>query len=194
MHKSTLLFSSFWFIAAVSLAGSSPDDEVLARARQMQLQFRQGDQAVVTPLVATLEAAVARSPNNARLWESLGGAYMSKQGSMFTADLDMPALIATGERARDAYARSLALDDSNALVRAGHGMATMVASQLKGDGPGVMAGIEEMNAAVRQDPKSLGVRLTRAFTIIHLPPDMRDTPAVTEDLKLILNHAPGGRP
>jgi hypothetical protein len=73
-------------------------------------------------------------------------------------------------------------------------MSQMVVSQLKGDGPGVVAGIDEMNAAVRQSPKSTGVRLTRAFTIVHLPPAMRDTNAVTEDLKFILDTAPGGRP
>ena len=70
----------------------------------------------------------------------------------------------------------------------------MVVSQLKGDGPGVMAGIEEMNATVKQAPKSVAVRLTRGFTIIHLPPDMRDNDAVTEDLRFILDRSPGGRP
>jgi len=35
--------------------------------------------------------------------------------------------------------------------------------------------------------------LTRAFTIVHLPPAMRDTNAVTEDLKFIMDVAPGGR-
>jgi len=80
------------------------------------------------------------------------------------------------------------------ILRAGLGMATMVVGQLKGDGPGVMAGIDEMNAAVRQAPNSTGVRLTRGFTIIHLPPAMRDTDAVVEDLRFILDTAPGGRP
>ena len=112
---------------------------------------------------------------------------------MSPAPPDM-ALIDVGERARDAYARSLALNANSALVRASHGMSNMVVSQLKGDGPGIMAGVEEMNAAVRQAPKSTGVRLTRGFTIIHLPPDMRDTKAVTEDLRFILDTAPGGRP
>jgi len=51
-----------------------------------------------------------------------------------------------------------------------------------------------MNTAVRQAPESIAVRLTRAFTIIHLPPAMRDTNAVTDDLKFIMNAAPGGRP
>ncbi len=51
-----------------------------------------------------------------------------------------------------------------------------------------------MNAAVRESPKSNGARLTRGFTIIHLPPAMRDNNAVTEDLQFILDTAPGGRP
>jgi hypothetical protein len=73
-------------------------------------------------------------------------------------------------------------------------MSQMVVSQLKGDGPGMVAGVEEMNAAVRQAPKSTVVRLTRGFSIIHLPPGMRDNNAVTEDLQFILDSAPGGRP
>ena len=51
-----------------------------------------------------------------------------------------------------------------------------------------------MNTAVREEPRSSRVRLTRAFTIVHLPPAMRDTNALTEDLKSILDLAPGGRP
>jgi hypothetical protein len=106
----------------------------------------------------------------------------------------MAELLKAGERARDAYSHSLDLKPDNPLARASHGMATMVVSQLKGDGPGVAAGVEEMNAAVRLAPKSVAPRLTRAFTIIHLPPDMRDNNAVTEDLRFIIDTAPGGRP
>jgi hypothetical protein len=36
--------------------------------------------------------------------------------------------------------------------------------------------------------------LTRGFTIIHLPPAMRDTDAVIEDLQFIMDRSPGGRP
>lgn len=194
MHKSALLFSSIWFIAATTLAASTQDEEALASSRRLQLQYRQGDPTVVGPLVKGLESAVAQSRENDRLWEALGHAYMSKQGTMYAGPPDIPALIANGERAREAYARSLALNGSNNLVRAAHGMSTMVVSQLKGDGPGVMAGIEEMNTAVRQAPNAIGVRLTRGFTIIHLPPEMRDNAAVTDDLRFILGAAPGGRP
>ena len=194
MNRSTLLFFPLWFFAATTPAGSSRDTEILAEAHRYQMEFRAGNHEAVKPLVKTLEAAVAQSPDNAQLWEAMGGAYMSQQGSMYGATLDIPALIATGERARDAYARSLALNGKRPLVRAGLGMATMVVGQLKGDGPGVMAGIDQMNAAVREAPNSTGVRLTRGFTIIHLPPAMRDTDAVVEDLRFILDTAPGGRP
>jgi hypothetical protein len=194
MHKSTVLFSSLWFLTAATLAGSSRDNDALARAQQLQLEYRQGNHEVVKPLVTTLEEAVAQSRDNAKLWEAMGHAYMAQQGSLFKPPMDMPTLIATGERAREAYSRSLAIEANNPLVRASHGMSTMVVSQLKGDGPGVMTGIEEMNSAVRLAPKSVAVRLTRGFTIIHLPPDMRDNDAVTEDLRFILDRSPGGRP
>lgn len=194
MHKFTLLLLPFWFIPIATLAGPSKDADVLAQAHLWQMQFRQGNQEVVKPLVKSLEDAVAQSPDNAQLWEALGHARMSLEGTMYSDPLDIPALIANGERARTAYARSLAINGNNPLALASHGMSTMVVSQLKGDGPGVMAGVEEMNAAVRRAPKSLPARLTRAFTIVHLPPDMRDTRAVIEDFEFIMEAAPGGRP
>ena len=194
MNRSSLLFFPLWFLAAATPAGSGLDAEVLAQAHRYQLEFRAGNYEVVKPLVKSLEEAVARSPDNAQLWEAMGNAYMSQQGSMYGETLDIPALIATGEKAREAYARSLALNGDRPLVRAGLGMATMVVGQLKGDGPAVIAGIDEMNAAIRQAPNSTAVRLTRGFTIIHLPPAMRDTDAVVEDLEFILGTAPGGRP
>jgi hypothetical protein len=193
MRKSVLLFCYSCIITAAALAASR-DTEALARAQRWQLEFRQGNIEVVQPLVKTLEDAVAQSPDNAQLWEALGHAYMSQQGSMMATPPDMSALLAVGERARDAYTRSLALNGNNTLVRVSRGMSQMVVSQLKGDVPGMMAGVEEMNAVVRQAPKSIAARLTRAFTIIHLPPAMRDANAVTEDLRFILDAATGGRP
>jgi hypothetical protein len=195
MRNSVLSFTAVYAFAATAFAASTQDDkDILERAYRTQLEYRAGNLAVAQPLVKMLEDAVAHSPDNARLWEALGHANMSLQGSMYAGPPDIPALIATGERARDAYAHSLALDANSPLVHASHGMSQMVVSQLQGDGPGMAAGIDEMNAAVRRWPKSTAVRLTRGFTIVHLPPAMRDTDAVTEDLKFILDKAPGGRP
>jgi hypothetical protein len=193
MHKFILLFLTPSIFAAAALAGSSRDAEILIEAQRAQLEYRQGNPAVVAPLVKTLEAAVAESPDNGELWEALGHARMSLQGTLFTSPPDVPRMIDIGERARDAYARSLALIPNDPLVVASHGMSQMVVSQLKGDGAGIASGIEEMNAAVRLAPNSAGTRLTRGFTIIHLPPQMRDTNAVIDDLQFILGSAPGGR-
>jgi len=196
MKKPALFyFSTLWIASATAvLAASTQDNATLDRSYKMQLEYRQGNRDIVKPLVKMLEDAVAQSGNNAKLWESLGHAYMSLEGTMYADPLDVPALIANGERARAAYARSLAINANNPLAVACHGMSTMVVSQLKGDGPGVVAGVEEMNTAVRQAPKSLATRLTRAFTIVHLPPEMRDTKAVIEDFQFIMEAAPGGRP
>jgi hypothetical protein len=194
MNKPTLCLSALMIVAATAFAASSEDNAILDRTYKMQLEYRQGNRDVVQPLVKTLEDAVARSDQNPKLWEALGHAYMSLEGTLYTDPPDVPALIANGERARAAYARSLAINGDNILAMASHGMSTMVVSQLKGDGPGMMAGIEEMNAAVRKAPKSLAARLTRAFTIVHLPPAMRDTKAVIEDFEFIMDTAPGGRP
>ncbi|MEO8064506.1 MAG: hypothetical protein ABI821_17345 [Pseudomonadota bacterium] len=193
MRQSVLFFLPLSILAAATLAASSQDDAVLEAARRSQLEFRQGNLAVAEPLVKSLEQAVAKSPDNGQLWETLGHAYMSLQGSLYAGPLDIPRLIDTGTHARDAYARSLALKGDNALGRASHGMSQFVVSQLSGDAPGMQAGIDEMNAAVRQWPTSKAVRLTRGFTMIHLPPAMRDTNAVIDDLKFIMDVAPGGR-
>jgi hypothetical protein len=193
MRKHTLLFSSFWLIAATALAGSAQDDAALAKSHGLQLEYRQGNLAAAKPLVEGLEAAVTQSTENPKLWEALGHAYMSRQGSLFIPPLDMPAIIDVGERARAAYTRSLALNPDNPLVRVSHGMATMVVSLLKNDGPGIMAGVDEMNATVRDNPRMLAVRLTRGFTIVHLPPAMRDTPAVIEDLRFIIDGTTNAR-
>lgn len=191
MHE-YLIFSTLFIMTAVAFA-TSRDDEVLAQAERLQLEFRQGNVEAVKPLVSTLEGAVKESSANAKLWEAMGNAYMSQLGSLFAAQTDKNTLLATGERGRDAYARSLALNGSDPLVQANHGMSQMVVSQLKGDGPGMTAGIEEMNAAVRRSPRNTGVRLTRGFTIVHLPPALRDNTAVTEDLQYALDAAAGGR-
>jgi cytochrome c-type biogenesis protein CcmH/NrfG len=192
--KANLLFLSLGFMTVAALAATPSDPEVLALAHRQQLEFRQGNLEVAKPLVTMLEEAVARSPDNAQLWEALGHASMSLQGSMFTGPIDPAKLVEVGERARNAYARSLALKPNNPLVRSSHGMATTVVSLLKNDGPGIAAGVDEMNAAVHASPKYIGVRLTRAFTIVHLPPGMRDNDAVTEDLRFLIDSAPGGRP
>ena len=193
MPRSILFLSTLCLLTAVALAGTNRDAEILLRAQQLQLEYRQGNTQVVEPLVKSLEDAVARSPDNAALWAALGHAYMSMQGTIMGTGPDVPKMLAVGERAQQAYARSLALEGNNPLIRASHGMASLVVAQFKGDGPGMAAAVEEMNAAVRAAPKSHGPRLTRAFTIIHLPLAMRDTDAVIEDINFLLDTAPGGR-
>ena len=194
MRHTIILFTALGIIASAALAGSQTDNEVLERAHQMQLEFRQGKTVVVQPLVDMLEEATKRSPDNAALWEALGHAYMSKEGTISTSPPDMAALLTTVQYARAAYERSLAIKPDNMLVRASHGMASLVAGQFEGNPAGIAAGVEEMNEAVRRAPKSITVRLTRVFTTIHFPPAMRDNDAVIDDLRFILDNASGGRP
>jgi hypothetical protein len=194
MYKLKLLIVPLAFMTLAAWAAIPSDTEVLAQARRQQMKFREGHLEVAKPLVKMLDEAVARSPDNAQLWEQLGHALMSLQGSMYAGPPDMAKVLETGERARDAYAHSLAIKPNNLLARASHGMATMVVGTLKGDGAGIAAGVDEMNAVVHESPNYKGGRLTRAFTIIHLPPGMRDNNAVIEDLRFLLDIAPGARP
>lgn len=188
-----IIFTLTCLVTAGAFAAADRDNETLARARQLQLEARQGNPRVVDRLVKSLETAVAKSPNNSDLWEALGNAYMTQQGVLYLSQPEN-VLIAVGERARDAYARALALDKKNALLLASHGMAAMSIATLKKDPAGLQTSIEAMNAAVRQAPKSTPVRLTRGFTTIHLPVGIRDTAAVVEDLNFVMETAPGGRP
>jgi hypothetical protein len=194
VHKANLLIFSLGFMTFAALAAIPRDTEALSQAHRQQLEFRQGNLEIAKPLVKSLEEAVAQSTDNAQLWEALGNAYMSLQGAMSAGPPDLPKLLEVGERARDAYARALALKPASPMARAGHGMATMLVSQFKNDAPGIAAGVDEMNAAVRDNPKSKTVRLTRAFTIIHLPHGMRDNNAVIEDLRFMIDTVPGSRP
>jgi Flp pilus assembly protein TadD len=181
-------------LTAAAFASPGRDAEVLARAQQLQLQFRQGNLRSVDPLVSDLETAVGQSPDNADLWEALGNAYMSQQGLLYQSQPAPGLLLEVGERARAAYERALALDKGNALLLASHGMAGMSTAMLKQDPAALRAAIEEMNSAVRQAPGSTPVRLTRGFTIIHLPIGSRDTAAVTADLKFVMNATTRRRP
>ena len=193
MRKSILLIP-LSIVAAIVLAGSTRDNDVLAEARKLQLEFREGKTELATPLVKMLEGAVKESPNNAALWDALGGAHMSQVAALsMKSPPDMPTLLATARQARDAYARSLELHAENPLSLASRGMASLVMAQYSGDGAGIMPAVEQMNEAVRRAPKSISVRLIRAFTTIYLPPAMRDTDAVIEDLRFILDNATSPR-
>jgi hypothetical protein len=194
MRTSIGFLTLVFLTAAGAFAGSDRDNAILAQARQLQLEFRQGTLQTVEPLVESLETAVAKSPGNADLWAALGNAYMLRQGKLSQSQSDPAALIAAGERARYAYARALAIDKKSALMLASHGMAGVFSSMLKQDPSALTASIEEMNSAVRQAPGATMVRLTRGFTTIHLPPEMRNTAAVIEDLDFIMDDSPGGRP
>jgi hypothetical protein len=60
MYKSLLLFFSLGFMTLTACAATPPDSEVLAQARRLQMEFRQGSLEVAKPLVKMLEK---RSPD-----------------------------------------------------------------------------------------------------------------------------------
>ena len=155
MYKSLPLVLSLSIFAAGAYAASTRDDDTLAPARQMQLEFRQGNYPLAHPLVTMLEEATAKSPNNPALWEALGHAHMSRSGTLLASQPDPTEFLAATRRARTAYARSLELHPDSSLARSSHGMASLVIAQFEGDAAGMAAGAAELNAAVRQSPKSI---------------------------------------
>jgi len=194
MRRSISILTLTCLVTAGAFASSDREHAALARYRQLQMEYREGNVQVLGPLVSGLESAVARSPHNADLWEALGNAYMSKLGVSYDSPAGPGAMIPLAERARSAYARALSIEKDNALLLVSLGMADMAISSLKQDGPGMMKSVEGMNAAILMAPNSTAVRLTRGFTIVNLPVGMRDTAAVKEDLTFLLGVAPSGRP
>lgn len=181
------------FLVTVASATMDQDRQALATAEALQLKFRQGTLDDVAPLVKLLEAAVKRSPDNADLRLALGHAHMSTQAQLLRLQAPPAELVHAGEQARDAYARARKLNEHSALALAGHGMAGLTIALISQDESGIASSVEQMNEAVREAPSALSVRLTRAFTIIHLPAQIRDSRRVIEDLKFIMDEAYGER-
>jgi len=178
----------------LTLSWAMPVDDLIAHAHKQHYAFRDGKLDDIAPLVQQLEAAVTREPRNAKLWLVLGHARMCLQTQLFRTNAAPDRLIAVGEQAHEAYERARELDPDNSLALASRGMAGLSVALIRRDGPAMGRAVEDMNAAVREAPSSTGVRLTRAFTAIHMPPPLRDSQAVMHDLEFIINHAPGGRP
>src|SRR4051812_12526608 len=109
MRRSISVLTLAALVLGTALGASDRDSDALERAWQLQMEFRQGNLQVTEPLVKGLEVAVAQSPDNAKMWEALGNAYMSRQGSLYASQADPAVLIDVGERARKAYGRALDL-------------------------------------------------------------------------------------
>ena len=193
MNRTAALWILFGCLL-LTIASAMSTDDVLALAHEQHYAFRDGKLKDIGPLVKRLETEVERSPRNAELWLVLGHARMCLQAQLFRSNAAPDQLIAVGERAREAYDHARTLNPRSSLALASRGMAALSVALIKQDALAMTSAVEEMNAAAREAPTSTPVRLTRAFTAIHMPPELRDSKSVMQDLEHIIEAAPGGRP
>jgi tetratricopeptide (TPR) repeat protein len=192
--RKIIVFVALTSLSAVAAVTTvSKETEILAQAREYRLIFRQGNMQTVHPLIAHLEQAVAQYSKNVRIWNALGGAYFARLSASYVGHADPDKRLEYIEQARHAYARAMQIDPTDAEAVAGHGMAIASLGLLKQDARSLTAGANELNRAVRLDSTNLPARLMRAFTMVNLPPAVRDTPIVIEDLNYLVEEVPGSR-
>lgn len=165
--------------------------EVLEQSRRHQLQLRTGDTTVIAPWVAMLEAATAAEPQDADLWYWLGYAYLAQGALALAAEKPMDAMPAM-QKGPAALRQALKInpDHAEALSQLG-GIQTLLGPvlQLPAMAP---RGVAQMNRAVELAPRSLRVRLMRAFAGPNLPTELRNTAAEAQDLDYLIEVAEFG--
>jgi tetratricopeptide (TPR) repeat protein len=186
-------------ISLILLAGMTawteerPGRSSLKQATHYFYQAREGHFEVVPKLVALLEQATAAEPKDAELWRRLAAAYFVEVTAAANAGREVAEQAASAERASKAFERALEIDPNDGQALTGHGMAIMILSGMRQKWELAGKGVEEMNRGVALNPSDIGSRLLRGFTLINLPPQLRDTKIVIEDLDMLIDVAEGTR-
>jgi tetratricopeptide (TPR) repeat protein len=147
-------------------------------------QARTGDAGAAERAVSLLESAAAASPDDAALWNLLGRAYLMRLSIQARTGADPSVMAETVQRATRALDRTLELGPKNASALVAHGMGLTILAGIQNDNAMMARGVEEMNRAVALEPRSVHVRLNRAFTMVNLPALVRHVPSIVEDLEL----------
>jgi tetratricopeptide (TPR) repeat protein len=169
-------------------------EDTLRQARAYQLQFRAGQYDVVPKYVAMLEEATKADPENADLTNAMGIAYLAQvAGVMLTGG--KPADAWTGvQKGMQALERALELNPDQAEALAIHGGVQAMMASFQKAPQQAAKGVADMNRAVELTPKSVRVRLARAFNGLSLPDSLRNHAAEAEDLDFLIRAAGGSRP
>jgi tetratricopeptide (TPR) repeat protein len=199
MHKSIMaLIASAGLVVSVAAwaqsTASSSAAGILRQARAYQFQFRAGQYDVVPRYVAMVEEATNADPDNADLSNALGVAYLAQAaGAMLTGG--KPADAWTGvQKGMQALERAIQLDPDQAEALATHGGVQALMASFQQAPQQAAKGVAEMNRAVELAPKSVRVRLARAFNGLSLPDALRNHAAEAEDLDFLIKVAEGSRP
>jgi tetratricopeptide (TPR) repeat protein len=166
---------------------------VLKQTRDYQLRFRDGELDVVTANVALLEQATAAETGNADLWHALGVAYVYLAARATLPGGNRGDLMFALQKGMPALNRALQIDPDHAealAVRAGM-------RALMGRGMNqpqlVSQALSDMNRAVELAPKSVSVRLTRAFGGPAMPEELRNRANEAADLDFLIEVAEWNR-
>jgi hypothetical protein len=179
-----------WTQQAVDSAASA---EAVRQARQYFLQAREGHFEVVPRAVALVEAAVAADPDNVALANALSFAYSLQVVAATQPGGNMADGMTAGQKAFTAAQRAVRLgpNDADALAMSG-GMLGQYAALQKNQ-PMLTQAIAQIYRAVALAPEALTPRLVRSVFGLTQPADVRDLPALIDDLSVLAAAAEGTR-
>lgn len=166
---------------------------VLKQARDYQIRFRNGEMGAATDYVALLEQATAAETGNADLWHALGLAYVNLAARATMAGGNRSEAVIALQKGMPAINRALQIDPDHAealSLRAG--MRAMVGLQMNAPAQ-LSQAVADMNRAVELAPKSVAVRLTRAFSGPVMPEHLRNRQNEAADLEFLIDAAEGNR-
>jgi hypothetical protein len=162
---------------------------VLKQAREYQIRFREGDTDAAAAYVALLEQATAVETGNADLWYAMGLAYVNLATRATMAGGNRADAVIALQKGMPALNRALQLDPEHAeamSLRAG--MLALVGLQMNAPAQ-LSPAIAAMNRAVELAPKSVPVRLTRAFGAPVMPEELRNRKNEAQDLDFLIEVA-----
>lgn len=198
MKRSNIVLSTLTGLAMSIPAWSqtttvSSTADILRQARVYQIQFRTGQYDVAPRFVAMMEEATKANPENADLANEMGTAYLAQvAGGMLTGG--KPADAWTGvQKGMHALEHALELNPDQAEALATHGGVQAVIASFQQAPQLAAKGVAEMNRAVELEPKSVRIRLARAFNGLNLPDGLRDHAAEAEDLDFLIKVAGSSR-
>lgn len=181
-------------VTAWTQQGAPTSAEALQQVRRYSLQARASRLEMSPDAVASVvRTAIVADSENSELHRALGDVYLFQVRSSAGASPNIPDLLAAMQRATAAYERAIQLDPANAVALSSHGLLLTIGAFLQQKPELAAQGIGELDRAVELGPRSLVPRLNRAFTGVNLPPQLRNTSAVTEDLKFLITVAEGSR-
>ena len=167
--------------------------EALQQVRRYSFQARTGADVNPGAVTSLVQAALVADSKNSELHRALGDIYLFQVRAVAGPSANIADTLAAIQRASAAYERALQLDPTNAAALSSHGLMLTIGSFLQQKPELAAQGLAELNRAVDLGSSSVVPRLNRAFTGVNLPPPLRNTSAVIEDLKFLITVSEGSR-